>query len=95
MKKKKLINSMTLPVHKLDPVNPFPSKPWLLHVCSTSLLKTLWGKGEIACYEQFLLFPQCFLAIWITICQFSLNLKLSSVNPLSLEKSKICRLGKG
>ena len=22
--------------------------------------KTLWGKGEIARYEQFLLFPQCF-----------------------------------
>ena len=25
------------------------------------LLKTLWGKGEIARNEQFLLFPQCFL----------------------------------
>ena len=23
-------------------------------------LKTLWEKGEIACYKQFLLFPQCF-----------------------------------
>ena len=23
-------------------------------------LKTLWEKGEIARYEQFLLFPQCF-----------------------------------
>ena len=23
-------------------------------------LKTPWEKGEIACYEQFLLFPQCF-----------------------------------
>ena len=22
--------------------------------------KTLWEKGEIACYEQFLLFRQCF-----------------------------------
>ena len=22
--------------------------------------KTLWGKGEIARHEQFLLFPQCF-----------------------------------
>ena len=22
--------------------------------------KILWGKGEIARYEQFLLFPQCF-----------------------------------
>ena len=26
------------------------------------------GKGEIARNEQFLLFPQCFLPIWITFC---------------------------
>ena len=31
-----------------------------LHVYSTSLLKTLWGKGEIARYEQFLLFSTAF-----------------------------------
>ena len=28
------------------------------------------GKGEIARYEQFLLFPQCFLPIWRTLCHF-------------------------
>ena len=28
------------------------------------------GKGEIACNEQFILFPQCFLPVWITFCQF-------------------------
>ena len=28
------------------------------------------GKGEIASNEQFLLFPQCFLPIWITFCHF-------------------------
>ena len=28
------------------------------------------GKGEIACNEQFLLFPQCFLPVWITFCHF-------------------------
>ena len=53
--------------HKL--INPFPNKPWFLHVCSTSLLKTVQqnmpsentaGKGEIARYEQFLIFQQCF-----------------------------------
>ena len=26
------------------------------------------GKGENARIEQFLLFPQCFLPIWITLC---------------------------
>ena len=43
--------------------NPFPNKPWFLHVCSISLLKTLWKKGEIARNEQFLFFPQCFLPV--------------------------------
>ena len=28
------------------------------------------GKGEIARSEQFLLFPQCFLPIWLTLCYF-------------------------
>ena len=28
------------------------------------------GKGEIAHNEQFLLFPQCFLPVWITFCHF-------------------------
>ena len=28
------------------------------------------GKGEIAHNEQFLLFPQCFLPVWRTICHF-------------------------
>ena len=32
-------------IHKF---NPFPNKPWFLRVCSISLSKTLWGKGEIA-----------------------------------------------
>ena len=41
--------------------NPFPSKPWYLLVCSTSLSKNTVGKGVIAHKEQFLLFPQCFL----------------------------------
>ena len=28
------------------------------------------GKGEIARNEQFLLFPQCFLPLWRTLCHF-------------------------
>ena len=28
--------------------NPFPNKPWFLHVCSTSFLKKTAGIGEIA-----------------------------------------------
>ena len=48
----------------------FQNKPWFLRVCSTRPLKTLWGKGEIARNEQFLLFPQCFLSVWRTFCHF-------------------------
>ena len=40
-------------------INPFPKRPLFLHVCITSLLKTL-GKGEIVRDEQFLSFLQCF-----------------------------------
>ena len=36
-----------------------------------AFLKNTVGKGEIARNEQFLLFPQCFLPVWITFCHFS------------------------
>ena len=38
-------------------LNPFPNKPWFLRVCSASLFENTVGKGEIARYERFLLFP--------------------------------------
>ena len=44
--------------------NPFQNKPLFLRVCSTSFLKTLIR------YEQFLLFPKCFLPVWRTFCHF-------------------------
>ena len=65
-----------------------PNKPWFLHVCSISLLKTL-EKGDIARNEQFYLFPQCFLPVKRTFCH------LSAAISFSLEESKICGLGKG
>ena len=34
-------------------VNPFPKKPWFLHVCSTSLLKTLWEKEKLLISSNF------------------------------------------
>ena len=38
-----------------------------------SAVEVVWkhcGKVEIALYEQFLLFPQCFLPFWRTSCNF-------------------------
>ena len=61
------------PVLKFCMLNPFQNKPWFLRVCSTSLFKKNVGKGEIACNEQFLLFPQSFLLIWRTFYHFDKN----------------------
>ena len=33
--------------------NPFPNKPWFLHVCSTSLLKTMWEKEKLLVKSNF------------------------------------------
>ena len=33
--------------------NPFPNKPRVLHVCSTSLLKTLWEKEKLLLTSNF------------------------------------------
>ena len=33
--------------------NPFPNKPWFLHVCSTSLLKTLREKEKLLVMSNF------------------------------------------
>ena len=34
-------------------LNLFPNKPWFLHVCSTSLLKTLWEKEKLLVTSNF------------------------------------------
>ena len=33
--------------HTITSFNPFPNKPWFLHVCSIGLLKTLWEKEKL------------------------------------------------
>ena len=33
--------------------NPLPNKPWFLHVCSASLLKTLWEKEKLLVRSNF------------------------------------------
>ena len=74
--------------------NPVPNNPWFLCVCNTSVLKKTAGKGEIAQYEQFLLFSQ-FSTLLESFLSFSSNVKLISTKSSSFEESKICRLGNG
>ena len=74
--------------------NPFPNMPWFLHVCDSSLSKTL-GDEKIAHNEQFLLLPQCFFSILRTFFHFY-QISNCRLQTLSLWKSlKICCLGKG
>ena len=63
--------------------NPFPNKPWLLHVCIKKSFKNTVGKGEIARNEQFLLYPQCFLHFWRTFYHFHQISKLSSAKSFN------------
>ena len=49
-------------------VNPFPNKPWFLHICSTSLLKTLQEKENLFVMSNFSFSPV--LLIWRTSCHF-------------------------
>ena len=52
---RELTHSLTM-----TPLTPLGNKPFENSV----------GKGEIARNEQFLLFPQCFLPVWITFFRF-------------------------
>ena len=46
--------------HTMTPFDALGDKPF----------ENTVGKGEIAHNEQFLLFPQYFLPVWITFCRF-------------------------
>ena len=41
-------------------INPFPNKPWFLHVCSMSLLKTPWKKEKLLITSNFSFFHSVF-----------------------------------
>ena len=75
-------------------VNPFPNKPWFLHVCSTSLLKTLCENEKLLITSKFS-FSHSFSSHLKNSLPFSSNFKLSSANSINLEESKICRLVTG
>ena len=52
------------------------------------------GNGEIACNEQFFLFP-VLSTLLENFQPLSSKFKLSSAKSFNLEESKICRLEKG
>ena len=74
---------------------PFPKRALVFTCLQYKYFENTAGKGENACIEQFLLFPQCFSTRLKTFLPFSSTLKLLSAKSLSLEESNICHLGKG
>ena len=67
--------------------NPFPYKPWFLHVCRTSHLKTLWINKKMLVISSFSS-STMFSTLLENFLPFSSNQKLSSANSFSLEGSK-------
>ena len=53
LSKKGKIIQFILFVYMSHCFNPFPNKPWFSHVCSTSLLKTLWEKEKLHIMSNF------------------------------------------
>ena len=49
---------------------PFPKQALVFTCLQYKSFENTVGKGEIAHNKQFLLFPQCFLPVWITFCHF-------------------------
>ena len=51
-------------------IQPIPRQRHILMPLGNKLFENTVGKGEITRNDQFLLFQQCFLPIWITFCHF-------------------------
>ena len=79
----------------LQNINSFPNKPWLLRVCSTSLLKTLWKKEKLLVASNFSFSHSVFYPFEEFSAIIGKIEILSSANAFSLEESKISHLEKG
>ena len=50
-------------------INPFPNKPWFLHVCNTSVLKTLWENEKFLVMSNFS-FSHSVFYLYGELCHF-------------------------
>ena len=57
--------------------------------CQFKSFENAAGEGEIACYKQLLLSPQCFLLVWRAFSHFYQFMKLLPARSSSLEESEI------
>ena len=75
-------------------LKPFPNKPLLFSVYSTSLLKTMWEKEKLHITSNFS-FSHSNLYSVGELSPFSSAIKVSSSDSLNLKEYKTCRLEKG
>ena len=66
---------------------PFPKQALVFTCLHFKSFENTVGKGQIACSEQYLLYQQCFLPVWIHSLPFSSNSILSSANSFQFSKS--------
>ena len=74
--------------------NPFPNKPWIICVCSISLLKTLLEKEKLLVTSNFSFSHSVFYPFGELSAIF-IEFKIVVCKCFILEESKICRFGKG
>ena len=79
----------------LSASSPFTPKILILTHQQQTAFENIAGKGEIARYEQFLLFPQCFLLNQIIVSPFFHVIDIISLLAAELEEPKIAIWGKG
>ena len=70
MVKKKKKSKVTIFQKQPNPLTLSQKSPGFMCLQNQSFENTV-GKGEIACIEQFLPFPQCFLPVWKTFFHFN------------------------
>ena len=83
-----------IPIYLFE-LNPFPNKPWFLRIRSTSIFKTLRENEKLLVMSNFSISNSVFYPLEDFSAVFIKFKKLLSANPLSLEESKMRRLGKG
>ena len=86
---------MSLTLTTEPPWQGFPKQVLVFTRLQFKSFENTVGKGEIASNKQFILFPQRFLPVWVTFCQFH-EIWNCRLQTLSVWKSlKLCCLVKG
>ena len=68
VQREKCIRRRDAPFASILLTYPFPKQALVFTCLQSKSFENTVGKGEIARYEQFLLFPQCFQSVWRTFC---------------------------